>query len=88
MEKQTIKNEIVSIVEGGNGIKATELATIPSLVLMASKENIELLDLFEELVCEEKIVEVEYTVPSLPNRLKSFYLPKGSIITAVSGDFS
>lgn len=43
-------------------------------------DNFDIPELIEELICEERIVEVEYSLPSLPGRAKSFLLPAGTVI--------
>jgi len=69
----------------GNGIKGVSLASNIAVQLnvmgVSSTEYFKILD---EMVEKGEIVEIEYTTPAMPDRIKSFYLPKGSkILTPV-----
>ncbi len=77
--KQAILDYIVQI----QGCKATEL-----MVAVAGVEgSADAVQAAEELVAEGSIMEIEYTVPNLPDRIKSFYLPKDSEILTIPEEF-
>ena len=81
----TPKEVLVAIVNSHQGIKGTSLGV--EFVLATHKEGTEIPDDFdvvqvlEELVTAGELVEIEYAVPEMEYRVKSFYLPKGSLIT-------
>ena len=65
-------------MEARQGLKAIEL------VVEGSRERIFLSsDAIEEAVLTGDIVEIEYIVPNMPGRIKSFLLPKGAIINRI-----
>lgn len=76
MTREEAKRLVVETVEGLQGCKATELAACRELVPLFLE--IPLVILLEELVREGQLVEIEYVLPALPDRVKSFLLPKGS----------
>ncbi len=78
LSEREAKDMIVEAVESKQGCKATELTAIPEIVLGVGDN---LVPYIYELVEEGRLVEVEYTVPSVPYRLKSFLLPQGTEIT-------
>lgn len=67
-----------------NGIKATELcAEIPSELhkhKIQLYNSDEILREIERLIKTGEIVEMEYVLPHINYRIKSFLLPKGTII--------
>ena len=58
------------------GWKITEAAVDKVLVELAIKEKEDLMKVIEELVKYEKLIEIEYILPYLEYRIKSFLLPK------------
>ncbi len=62
-----------------SGVKATELAV--QLAQHASSEPERYLALVQQLIEDGEIVEIEYVLPDMPYRTKSFYLPKGAKVT-------
>jgi hypothetical protein len=82
MTRDDVKNRIVEIVTEKQGCKATELCAIHELVLADNGDGngFPIPDLVEELVQEEKLVEIEYVLPSMNYRIKSFLLPAGTQI--------
>jgi hypothetical protein len=74
LTRREAKAYILSLVQTKQGVKATELAAETALALM--DHNVP--ELFQELVREGQMVEVEYVLPNLERRAKSFYLPKGT----------
>lgn len=80
MNNEEIKNRLVEIVTEKQGCKATELCAIKELIFGDCKP---LPELIEELVKEERILEIEYVLPSMNYRIKSFLLPAGTQIVKV-----
>lgn len=76
MTKEERKDQLVHLIDGKQGAKATELAADKRIFEILGKEN--LFDLLEELIEEKRVVEVEYSLPNMSYRLKSFLLPGGS----------
>jgi len=72
--KQEIESKITDIINSKQGMKATELA----VEMFVYGED--WLDVIDDMVKEGKIVEVEYTLPTLSYRIKSFYLPAGTVV--------
>ncbi len=62
-----------------NGIKGVELATILATEFI-QLEQIEIMGTIEELVEQGEIIEIQYVLPHMDYRIKSFYLPKGTKI--------
>ncbi len=87
LTKEEAKDILVQYCSAG--IKNTELVLELSLYCAAfpdlSKHDIS--ELLEELVREDRIVEIEYILPSLEFRVKSFFLPVGTEIVAIHGPF-
>ena len=86
MVSEQIKYEVECLVSMKQGIKAMELACDPEVLKILGDESFH--DVIEELITEKRIVEVEYVVPSIPYRLKSFYLPADSIVIRIRGQIS
>lgn len=79
------KNLACDILAGRQGLKATELVADERIAEFNATHEIDVATALEELVAEKRVLEIEYTVPNLPERLKSFYLPMGSIVTRIAG---
>lgn len=67
---------ILDTLKAKQGCKAVELVSVPEI----ANCGYDPIDLISELVAEGKITEIEYTLPGMEYRLKSFYLPEGSSI--------
>lgn len=79
MTADQVAQYIVSTVTGRQGLKATELvAFLGGEANRAEFAQIDIVEIIERLVREGQIVEIEYMVPSVPGRVKSFLLPAGS----------
>lgn len=76
--KPDLRAAILELIE--NGTKATELAAHFGimLTLIPNLDTNEFLAVVEELIKQGEIVEVEYILPHMPYRIKSFLLPKGT----------
>ena len=82
MTREEIKVEIIKMVEIHQGLKATEL--IVYLAPRILKGGWDVVGIIDDLVKEQRLVEVEYVLPSLPYRTKSFLLPKGTSVSEVT----
>ena len=81
-----LRQAIVEIVETKQGCKATELVdfiagTHPELLVVLD----DLTDTIEEMVHEGELVEVEYVLPQIEYRAKSYLLPRGTQIIVHDG---
>jgi hypothetical protein len=74
--KDEIKQLIVERVSEKAGLKAVHLASEEDIVLACK----DLPSICEELVEEGRLVEVEYVLPEMDWRIKSFYLPAGTVV--------
>jgi hypothetical protein len=84
--KDEAKRLICSEVSAMQGCKITELLARPvfySLHLEGGSTPEYIPDLIEELIKENRLVEINYTLPNMPYRLKTFLLPAGSRVQAV-----
>ena len=81
MTREEAKILVVNAVTALQGCKATELA---ASVAFAFDEH-SLPELIDELVAEGELLELEYEVPTMPYRSKSFLLPKGTSLSLVVG---
>ena len=64
------------------GLKATELpARLPIPI-----EGVDLVALIQELIDEGSLIEIEYVLPGMPYRAKSFLLPAGTYVSIKRGN--
>lgn len=66
------------------GCKGTELVGEVVAAAPGKIEGAQLLAMLESMVLRKKLVEIEYVLPDMPYRAKSFYLPAGATCT-ISG---
>ena len=78
MTKEQVKEAVEKLICDKQGIKAVTLASDPEIYKVLDNECF--LDIMEELVKEGRVVEIEYSIPSMSYRVKSFYLPGGSVV--------
>ena len=80
MLPESVETAIINIVNETQGLKATELAVklVERLIAKDSMQPFDLPQLLEDLVKKHLIVEVEYIVPQVSYRTKSFLLPAGT----------
>jgi hypothetical protein len=76
MNKNDLKDALVQVINDNNGGKGVEIVAL--FVTRVSHQTLkasDVADFLNELVQERRIMEFEYSLPSDPYRLKSFYLP-------------
>jgi len=73
-QKEKVKEWIVDFVVSKQGCKAMDLCV--NIAELYGKFDFDIGLLVEELVKEKRLVEVEYILPSMSYRVKSFLLPK------------
>jgi hypothetical protein len=68
-----------------NGKKAVELVTEVNILLSetGSEFPTDLPAIIDQMVKDGELVEIEYVLPDMNYRIKSFYLPKGTEIISV-----
>ena len=81
-DNKDIEMAMIEIVNNHNGMKATELAVeiIEKLAKEGNIPSFDFVDVLENIVNKGLLVEVEYTIPSMDWRIKSFLLPAGSSV--------
>ena len=80
LTKAEIKAMLIKAVYDAQGCKATELV---AQINFHGLQNQEVPQLIVELVADGELVEVEYVLPTIPYRIKSFLLPQGSQVGPV-----
>ncbi len=86
--KEEFKDRIVKLVEDCQGLKATELPAKFDLEMLGTLEVVDFPTVLAELLHERRIVEIEYTLPNMNYRVKSFILPAGTDVNVHIGAFS
>jgi hypothetical protein len=81
--KQEVQAKIVEIVESLQGCKATEMISNLDVEYLQSIDSLP--ELLEEMVKQDMLVEIEYVLPSMTYRAKSFLLPKGTKLNLNDG---
>lgn len=89
MTKKQVKERLIQYITENQGAKGTELIADLFNRALNNKEikaiaDANVPDLLEALVAEGKIVEVEYRLPLMAWRVKSFYLPKNTEVSLLS----
>ena len=81
-KEDDFKKLIVEAVAAANGIKSTELVCHPSIIRRAASDDgaPSVPDLIDELVSEGRLIEIEFVLPHMKYRIKSFLLPAGTDI--------
>lgn len=82
MTKSDMKADIAATVLECQGCKATELVVkLPEWTRKGMYDSpFDFVELIEEMVDEGTLVEVEYVLPNMQYRIKSFLLPAGTSI--------
>ena len=78
MSNEDAKVLLLDKIVGLQGIKATQLVALPEIAVPL--QDFDIPNLLDELVQEGKIIEIEYKLPEMDWRVKSFYLPAGTEI--------
>lgn len=81
MTKDEAKAALLDKIVGLQGIKVTQLASEPEIVM--GLQGFDIPDLLDEMVQEGKIMEIEYVLPDMQWRCKSFYLPVGTKVRVI-----
>lgn len=82
-ERESLRDKILQIVNSNGPIKNVDLAL--EVTKIFHKEELSgIFHVLEELVESGEIEEIEYTLASMPYRVKSIYFPKGTTIKIVS----
>jgi len=78
--KVFIKDTILQIVNEKQGIKAVELVLKVMDIVNPARFNLEEYNEgLTQLIHNREIIELEYILPNMENRVKSIYFPKGTI---------
>lgn len=82
----TPKELLVYLVKEHNGLKGTQLGAEFAQAVHRDKmaevpEGFDIAQALDELAKTGDLVELEYVVPGMEYRVKSFYMPKGTMIT-------
>jgi len=81
-----MRDIILKAINDSQGIKNVELSLkVLSIILPLEFNTDEFHEELSYLVEEGEILEIEYTLPSMDYRIKSFYLPKGTSIHITKG---
>lgn len=94
-QEARLRKLISSIVEERQGLKQTEIFPLVAQHLMRdpTDENRKLLriygdnwlDLVDDMISKRELIAVEYLLAVMPERLKTFLLPKGTLIADHTG---
>lgn len=76
--REQLKDRIYNIIVNLQGCKATELVLKFDREMLETLEVIDLSTVLTEMMHDQKIIEVEYELPELNWRSKSFFLPFGT----------
>lgn len=77
-DRDTIKETILNIVKGSNGCKMIELASNVSLyneLRLANLETTDITKIIDEMICSNLLIEIEFVLPDMDYRVKSFLVP-------------
>lgn len=75
-EFQMLKNAMIQMVEDHQGMKSVDL--VVNMINHFPNSRIKFNEWIPELIEKGELVEVEYILPSMDYRVKSFLLPKGT----------
>jgi len=76
--KEKLKDKVHDLISSVQGCKATELVTKLDRDILEALEVHDLSSVLAELILEHRIIEIEYVLPQLNYRTKSFLLPAGT----------
>jgi len=89
-QAEQIAHHFLDIINDSTGLKITELTTKVTMGIHEDTEfnpkptGDEIIETINRLIQMGQIIEIDYTVPSMDWRIKSFLLPKGSKIVSIS----
>lgn len=72
-----LRTAILSAIAGFQGVKSTELVAKVVLEIGGNSVDAQLAEMLDKLIEDGEIIEIEYILPEMPYRVKSFLLPKG-----------
>lgn len=76
-----MKKTILKVVNNSQGVNNVDLALKVMAILNPQKFDIdEFSRVLTDLVISGEVLEIEYNLPTMDYRIKSFYLPKGTKI--------
>ncbi len=83
MDKTVLIDLIVETVNESTGIKGTELAVkvagkLKKIGVEWTLDGNSFVNILNECVKQDKIMEITFILPEMPNKIKSFYLPAGT----------
>ena len=88
ISRDEAKNLVVQAVIELQGCKSTQLVVsdqLKDLYLAENASDLHLENLLADLVANGQLIEIEYELPNLNCRIKSFYLPKGTTVRVFNG---
>lgn len=80
MTTEEVKDRLVEEIVSAQGIKGPHLAAAEDILSM---EDFDFPQVLDELVAEGRVVEVEYVLPTMSYRAKSFFLPAGTKVRVI-----
>jgi hypothetical protein len=87
--KDEVKDIVVDLVTSCQGAKATQLAAVAVEQIAGVLESTGYdPEIVEELVAEGRLVEVEYILPDMDYRCKSFLLPQGTKVRVKNAELA
>ncbi len=87
-DEEKIRQEITKLVTERQGCKATELAVAAVRTLINrvdARELDKIPDIIDQMIREKELLEVEFVLPMMDWRCKSFLLPKGTEVKLSKG---
>lgn len=82
-KREEMKNKLQDIVCASQGIKAVDFASRKEVIDLLHNEDF--YDVIEEMIGEKRIVEIEYRLPNMKYRTKSFFLPGETEVDRIRG---
>jgi hypothetical protein len=78
MTKEQLKDRIHNIIVNLQGCKATELVSRFDREMLEALDAFDLSTILTEMMHDKKLIEIEYELPEMSWRSKSFFLPYGT----------
>jgi hypothetical protein len=83
MNKIEVENLIRDMVDNSQGLKGVELVTKVMSNNLTINNN-ELMDTLFDMIERGEFVEIEYELPNMGYRTKSFIVPKGTKVNVIN----